>query len=110
MGISWDEFWRLNPRKIALMSEGYKEKYEIELDKANIIAHLQGQYFAEAIMATIGNAFGKKGQTPHEYPKNPYKLFEDKTELTEEEIALQRNLFVEQMKLLKANFDNAKSH
>lgn len=75
MGVSWDEFWHMNPRILGAISDGYARKIKNEYEEKNIIAHLQGVYFADAIMSTVGNALFKGGK--HSYPKKPYKFFEE---------------------------------
>lgn len=47
-------------------------KRQIESD--NIMAHLQGMYFVEALMATVGNMLSSKRSKTHEYPSSPYDL------------------------------------
>lgn len=103
IGISCNEFWNLNPRIINLMLEGYKERKQTELEEKNFVAHLQGAYFAEAIMSTIGNAFAKGKK--HEYPKEPYELGAKKEPCTEREIQEQRDLFVAKLQMMKLNYD-----
>ena len=41
------------------------------------IDEIQGRYIADAISATIGNAFIPKGRKPMQYPKEPYALTEE---------------------------------
>lgn len=83
--------------------KGYKEKKQAEIEEKNFFAYIQGAYFADAIMATIGNAFtkGKK----HEYPKEPYQLGEKKEITSESEIQAQRDLFVAKLQMMKLNYD-----
>ena len=104
MGISWESFWKMNPRIIKLHIKGYQEKEENEIKKANVISHLLGLYFQESIAATVGNMFSKKGSIPHKYPEKPYELNEHK-EMTEEELTKQRELFVAKLEVMKNNFD-----
>lgn len=74
MGVAWSEFWNMNPRILSAISDGYARKIKNEYEKKNVIAHLQGMYFADAIMSTVGNALFKG---KHSYPKKPYKFFEE---------------------------------
>lgn len=104
IGISWQEFWKLNPRIINLMVEGYKKRKEEEMRQQNVIAHLQGQYMAEALLSTVGNMFKKKTQKPHEYPKKPYEFGSEKP-LTQTEIQRQREQFVAQFEAMRVNFE-----
>lgn len=71
---------------------------------ANILFHLQGQYFASAITATVGNMFKKKGHKPNEYPKKPFELSGSR-EPTEEELQKQRELFVAKLIAMQTNFE-----
>lgn len=50
----------MNPRIIGLLIKGNAEKEKYEIQKNNVLYHLLGQYVAEAIQATIGNAHRKK--------------------------------------------------
>ena len=102
LGTSYDAFWELNPRKITVMVEAYNEAKKDEIKTANMLYHLEGIYFMEALSATVGNMFRGKGQKPHEYPKEPYPLdLEQKdrfiTDEADSEIALQRRNFVTQL-------------
>lgn len=103
IGITWKEFWGLNPKIINLMIDGYKEKKQAEIEEQNFLAYIQGAYFADAIMATIGNAFtkGKK----HEYPKEPYEIAKSKKLTSETELQAQRELFVAKLQMMKLNYD-----
>ena len=85
------------------MLDGYRERKQIEMDQQNILAHIQGAYFADAIMATIGNAFtkGKK----HKYPDKPYELGNKNNALSEDDIQNQRDLFVAKLQMMKLNYE-----
>ena len=93
MGVAWSEFWNMNPRIIKAISEGYSEKIKSEIIRNNNMAHLQGKYFSDAILSTVGNMFSKG--KPFEYPKEPYRLFADTHVLTEEEKQREVELFFE---------------
>lgn len=108
IGVSWGDFWKMNPRIILAMVKAYDEKEKIELQKTNALMHLQGMYFAEAINSTVGNMFKKKTSKPHEYPKKPYELNRKETEFTEEELQRQREMFVMQFEAMKINFNLSK--
>lgn len=104
LGIGWKEFWNMNPHIINLMIKGHNEKQEEELAKSNFVAYLQGRYFAEAILCTVGNMLSGKSAKKHKYPEKPYGLNE-KEELTEEKIQKQRELFMTKLMLMKTNYD-----
>lgn len=100
IGTTYDDFWRLNPRKINIMVKAYNEAKKTELKQYNMLFHLEGMYFAEALLATVGNMFRGKGKKAYEYPKEPYMMdweYEeglDMTDANEREIALKRRQFV----------------
>ena len=62
---------------------------------------IQGTYYLEALNATVGNMFMKKGSKPHEYPRAPYPITEQEAEArrVSEELLKQ-----ERMKVAFANF------
>lgn len=100
LGVSYDEFWDMNPHKINILVMAFNQKTKDEIRKQNMLMHLQGQYFMEALLATVGNMFRGKGQRPHEYPKEAYTLdleYEEGLDIKndeEKEIARQRRNFV----------------
>lgn len=73
IGISWDDFWKMNPHIIKLMIKSHKE----EVAEQNYMMWLNGRYVADAIMSTIGNSpwFKGKASPLHKYPKEPYRIF-----------------------------------
>lgn len=74
IGITLGEFRHLNPSKLELYVQAYKQRKERELDEQNALLHLQGQYLMEAISSTIENRMRGKGESIHKYPKEPFKL------------------------------------
>lgn len=103
LGTSYDEFWKLNPNKINVMVAAYNEMKKNEIRQANMLYHLEGMYFMDALIATVGNMFRGKGQKAFEYPKEPYTLdleYEeglDMADAEERKIAQQRRAFVTQL-------------
>lgn len=65
-----------------------------------MLAHLQGYYIVDALLATVGNMFRGKGQKSFKYPSEPYDLnldFEKGLDMEDEqqrEIAIKRRDFV----------------
>lgn len=105
IGITLSEFDHLNPRKLELYFDAYKERKERELNEKNSLFHLQGQYFMEAIMSTVGNALSGKSGKKYKYPEKPYPIKSNNNEtLTEEELKLQREQFVAMFETMGANF------
>ena len=88
------------------MVAAYNEAKKNEIRQANMLYHLEGMYFADALCATVGNMFRGKGQKPFEYPKEPYTLdleYEDGLDMadaTERDIARQRREFVSKLNSL----------
>ena len=100
LGVGYNEFWGLNPRKIIVMVKARNEAKKDEIRTANMLYHLEGMYIADALCATVGNMFRGRGQKPFEYPKEPYTLdleYEEGLDMADEEerkIAQQRRNFV----------------
>lgn len=111
LGTSYDDFWSLNPRKIDVMVKAYNEAKKNELRQANMLMHLEGIYFMDALVATVGNMFKSKGHKSYEYPKEPYTLdleYEEGLDMAddkEKEIALKRRQFVTQLNNLFRDID-----
>lgn len=102
IGISYNDFWQMNPRIIKLHIDAHKQWYE----EQNTLMYIQGRYFADAIMATVCNMFRGQGHKPYEFPKEPYKFEkEEERELTpmEKDLAV-KQLFAE-LQQMKENFD-----
>lgn len=73
----------------------------------NSIAHLQGAYIVEALLATVGNMFSGKSAKRHDYPNSPYDLdLDGKKKEQEQEKQLQ--LFAASLTARMNNFNLAK--
>ena len=113
LGTSYQEFWTLNPRIIDVMVKGYNEARKNEIRQTNMLYHLEGMYFADALCVTVGNMFRGRGQKAFEYPKEPYTLdleYEEGLDISDEkerEIALKRRQFVTQLNNLFRDIDTA---
>ena len=96
LGVSYDDFWALNPHKVDILILAYNEAKKNEIRTQNMLAYLQGQYFAEALLATVCNMFRSKGQQPYKYPSKPYELNLDLNidDEEEREIEIKRRDFV----------------
>jgi len=103
LGTTYDDFWKLNPRKINVMVNAYNEAKKAEIRTANMLYHLEGMYFMDSLAATVGNMFRGRGQKAFEYPKSPYTLdleYEEGLDMSDDEnvkIARQRRNFVTQL-------------
>ena len=103
LGTTYNDFWQLNPRIINVMVEAYNESKKNEIRQANMLYHLEGMYFMDALLATVGNMFRGRGQKAFEYPDEPitldleYEKGLDMTDDADRDIALQRRNFVTQL-------------
>lgn len=81
MGVSWNEFWMLNPRIIKCIADGYSEKMK-QQDYLNWVSN---QYTLSAVSVAIDRVLNSK-KSKAEYIKEPvlWKFLEE-SQLTEEE-------------------------
>lgn len=98
----------MTPHDVLLVLEGYKSRLEQKTNYDNTMMYIQGRYMADAILCTVGNMFSKKGAKAIEYPKEPYDLNPDR-ELTEEEKQIQAMQVINNLMLMKENFDRNKN-
>lgn len=86
LGVSKAEFMDSEPREL----ECYDTAYKLSENRKNSLAYMQGQYFMEALKATVCNMFRKNGQAPYEYPPEPFRIFpltaEEKEEKKQKEL------------------------
>lgn len=68
-----------------------------------------GIYEMDAISATVGNMFKKRGQKEIEYPDKPHN-FSGKKEIDEDEIIKKRNLLMTSLLIMKDNFELEKGN
>ncbi len=105
LGVSENEFWKLNPRKVDRLIQAEHLRISRQLEYDNALAHIQGAYIAEAILSTVVNALSGKGSKKHEYPAKPYDLSTDIN--TESENEKQLELFKAQLSVTMSNFNLA---
>ena len=111
LGVTYDEFWGLNPRIIEVLIKAQSEKVKNDIKYHNMLYHLQGHYFADALLATVGNMFSAKGSKKFEYPKEPHPLnldMEEDLDMTNEadrKIAIERVNFVSQLNNMFGNIE-----
>lgn len=102
IGVSWDDFWRMNPHIINLMIKGHKEKLK-QIDFMNWIS---GQYMLSAVLVAVEkNLAGRKARA--KYIKEPImKQMEEQQEpRSEKDIQKKRELFVARLQAMKTNWD-----
>lgn len=103
-GISYDEFWKLNPRKLNVIIAGFKTKRKVR-DEEN---WMLGGYVFEALTIALNNAFRKKGQKAKEYfdlCDTPIMQRTGTAELSEAEKKKQTELLFKSLEIQMANFN-----
>lgn len=105
MGLSYDDFWALTPRKLNVILDGYKLKRKTEDEKHWIL----GGYVFEAVSLAMGNAFRKKNQKPKSYfeilDKPFFTNINNVDGMSEEEIQKKRELLMAQLRTKQSNFE-----
>ena len=108
IGISYHDFWSMTPKIVLIILEGYNQAEKRKFDYDNLIAYIQGRYFVDALLCTVGNMFSKKGAKQLEYPKEPYNL-EGERELTQEEKDAKAKAIIDNLMRMKENFERTKN-
>lgn len=106
MGISYEEFWRLNPRSFTVIANGYKLKRKEE----DTMMWLQGGYIFDGVSLALANAFKKKGQKAKEYFKEVKEPFLSReisngSEMTEKEKKTMTEQLFTNLEIQMANFN-----
>lgn len=87
-GMNYEQFW--NDR--VELAKAYRESHKLEMKRKNEELWLNGVYQMKALKSTVGNMFLKKGDEPHQYPKEPLPLTEKEIkakQLAEEEAKIE---------------------
>lgn len=106
IGVPYELFWHLTPNKLTAFYEAYK----IEQKMKDQEMWRMGMYVADALYATVCNAFlwKKKGEKPNTYPDKPYSYQDGDNKgndgLTEEEKQRAVDLFFAQEKARRVNW------
>lgn len=103
-GITYEQFGKLNMKKIRIISKAYSHKLEEDFKTADIVAFIQGRYMVDALLATVGNMFGGKN-SKFSYPEQAYTMANKEQELTEDEIQRQREQFIATLTAMGNNFN-----
>lgn len=106
MGISYDTFWSLNPRKLNILIEGYKLERKIKDEESWML----GGYVFQAVSVSLGNAFRKKNTKAQSYFEVLDKPFlnnieKNNEEMSEEEIQRYRDAFMASLHVMQNNFN-----
>ena len=105
MGITWSEFWHMNPHIISCVADGYKKRIE---EKDALMHFWWGTYGLSALGVAIEHCFNGKN-AKSKYIENP--LWSERQEdqckkeekLTEEEKKKQTEMFFTKLRVLEAN-------
>lgn len=68
--MTYEQYWYGDP----LMVRAFYKADKLKRRREDEIAWIHGLYVFNALDATVGNMTRKKGQTPIEYPKEPYLM------------------------------------
>lgn len=88
MGVTWQEFWKMNPHIIKCLIKGHREKIEQEIKRQDLLQYLWwGNYGLSAVAVAVEHTiFGKKAKS--EYVKEAIlsKAFENEEQTYEREL------------------------
>lgn len=107
IGISWKEFWGMNPHIIKLLLKGHEEK----LKEQDYIAWLQGQYTLSAVSVAVEHCLaGKKAKSKYIEKQIMQEIEEKQTKnnrktLTEEDKKKQTEQLFLKLRIMGANFN-----
>lgn len=104
IGVSWKEFWNMNPRIIRLLIKGHEEK----IKEQDYLAWLFNQYTLSAVSTAVEHCLaGKKAKT--QYIKQPFfskVQKEEKEEISEEKrIEMENYKLAMSLRIMQANFE-----
>lgn len=68
MGVDYDTFWRLTPKKLLPFLKAYEERKREELKQINFASWMSGIYVSYSIASVMGDK--------NIYPERPLPLFE----------------------------------
>lgn len=69
MGVDYNTFWTLNPKKLMPFITAYNEKRQDEANWADYVAWLHGLYTLEAITSILPKSKVKYPEQPRSMPK-----------------------------------------
>ena len=103
IGVSKDEFMHSTPKVLRAYDEAHKIKIK-ELD--SLAWQFCGNYVMSAVMVSVEKCFaGRKARLKYIDKPVMKELEQENKPMTEENIKLQRELFVAKLMAMKANFD-----
>lgn len=96
-GMSYKEFWEEDPEIFWAYRFFYFKKQELENEKINYTAWLNGLYVYSAVSVSLSNAFKSKGSLGDNYLEQPINLFGAKKE--DEEKIKRENKIAQELKI-----------
>ena len=102
MGGTYESFWHMNPRKLEVFYNGFRELQKRKADEM----YTQAEYTFIALSVALVNMFRKKHEKPLTFRDAVEKpeIQEDKP-LTDEQVRLYREAFFMGLKIRQANFE-----
>ena len=75
MGVDYNTYWHLSPRKLLPFLKAYEEKKKAELEEMNFASWMSGVYVSYSMASVMGDK--------NIYPENPLPLFENEEDIKE---------------------------
>ena len=104
LGIGYNDFWLLNPRKLNVLIAGYKLEKKVRDEEAWML----GGYVFQAVSVALGNAFRKKNtkaQSYFEVLDKPFLNNIEQKEMSEEEKQKYRDALMASLTVMQTNFE-----
>lgn len=104
MGVSHNEFWTLNPRKLNVIVDGYKLRRKV-IDEEQ---WMLGGYVNQAVEIALANAFRKKNEKAKQYFNvldKPALRDIDKEGISEEEKKKKLDMLMASLHVMQSNFN-----
>ena len=89
IGVPYETFWHLNPKKLKPFEKAYELKIEARQSRINLEAWLNGLYNQNAVASVLSK--------DSKYPKKPFDLFGKEKEKTPQQEAEEFRAYAEQM-------------
>lgn len=102
MGVSWSDFWSMNPHIIKLLIKGHEEK----IKEQDYLAWIFNQYTLSAVSVAVEHCLaGRKAKSKYIDKPIMQQIEEKNKPLSEDELQRQRELFVAKLEVMKTNFE-----
>lgn len=104
IGVPYNTFWHLTPKKIKAFEKAYELQRKIEDEKA----YMQGIYTLKALevaLSHLASGFSKQKSNAKYFEEPLLSCKNNNGELSEEEKQRQREAFVAMLETMKTNFE-----